>query len=117
MYEWTQFLGAEKEEEFEMLGKKNPQIKRAVIELRRISEDEENQFLYDMREKAIRDERSRLKSARKHGLAEGKAEGLAEGILKTQIENARAMHSKGIDDVIIAEITNLSIEEIHKLKN
>ena len=108
MYEWIQFLGTEQEEDFQMLAEKNPVIKKAVIELRRLSQDEENQFLYDMREKAERDEISRLSSAKRQGMAEG----IAKGSTESKSEIARTMRSKGFDDDTIAEITKLSIAEI-----
>ena len=54
-YNWLQFLKSEKEEEFEMLAERSPAIKKAVVELKRLSQDEEAQMLYEAREKALKD--------------------------------------------------------------
>jgi len=54
-YDWLQFLKSEKEEEFDMLATKSPALKKAVVELKRLSQDEEAQMLYEAREKALKD--------------------------------------------------------------
>jgi predicted transposase/invertase (TIGR01784 family) len=62
-YDWVQFLSSESEEEFDMLAAKNPAIEKAVVELKRLSQDEETQKVYDDRIKAIRDRNSQIKTA------------------------------------------------------
>ena len=46
---------------------------------------------------------------------EGKLEGKIEGKLEGKIEDARLMKKKGLDFILISEITGLSIDEIEKL--
>ena len=116
MYEWTQFLKAEQEEEFEMLAKKNPEIGKAVIELKRLSQEEENQYACIRREMEIFDHNTRMNDAKRQGITEGISQGISQGISKNRIETAQAMRAEGFDDVVIAKITKLSIDEIHELQ-
>ncbi|MCL2815807.1 MAG: Rpn family recombination-promoting nuclease/putative transposase [Oscillospiraceae bacterium] len=62
-YNWLQFLKSESEEEFEMLAAKNPALKKAVVELKRLSQDEEAQMLYEAREKALKDKNTMMHAA------------------------------------------------------
>ena len=48
---------------------------------------------------------------------EGREEGREEGIVLGKQNVARTMITEGMDDAIIAKCTQLSIEEIHKLRN
>jgi len=95
-YDWLQFLRTEREEEFEMLSERNPAIKKAVVELKRLSQDEETQILYEARQKAEMDERWRM-----HGMQRR----IAINFIKI-----------GIPIEQIAEGTGLPVTEIEKLK-
>ncbi len=105
--DWLMFLRAEKEEEFEMLAQKNPAIKEAYIELQRISKDEKARKIYEDREKALRDERDRLKWAQ----MQGRDEGLREG--KREVAMNLLKYKMPIEQV--SDITGLSIKEIQDL--
>lgn len=98
-YEWGAFLKSEKKEEFEMLAKQNPVIKKAYDEVLRLSEDEETQMLYEAREKALKDFNSATKSA----------------IKKREKEIAKNLHEIGLTNEQISKATKLSIEEIEKI--
>jgi predicted transposase/invertase (TIGR01784 family) len=104
-YQWLRFLKSETEEEFQMVAQSNPVIKKAYVELKRLSQDEEAQLLYEAREKAIRDENSRIKSTLKKGRKEWALE-TAQNLLKINLSTVQ-----------ISEATGLSTEEIEKLKN
>ena len=54
-------------------------------------------------------------SSREKGKAEGKIEGKLEGKLESSRQIAKKLKMKGVDSELIAECTNLSIEEIDKL--
>ena len=95
-YNWLQFLKSEKEEEFEMLATKSPALKKAVVELRRLSQDEEAQMLYEAREKALKDNNTMIHS--------------------TQRDIAIRLIKRGLDLKDIAEDTGLPIEEIGKIR-
>jgi predicted transposase/invertase (TIGR01784 family) len=100
-YNWLKFLKAEGEEEFNMIGERRPAIKKAVVELKRLSQDEEAQRLYEAREKAIRDENSRLKTA----------------LRKRDKEIAQNLIKIGLTNDQISEATKLSAEEIAGMRN
>ena len=50
------------------------------------------------------------------GKAEGKAEGKEEGILEGKMKDARKMLAKNMDEDLVADITELPLEEIKRLK-
>jgi len=70
---WMKFLKAEREEEFEMLARQNPQINQAYAFLRELSADEATRLRNESRLKAKRDEWSRLAGAKQEGVEEGEA--------------------------------------------
>ena len=86
-----------------MIAENNPNINKAYTVLKELSQDEKAQRMYEAREKARRDEQSRLKSALKKGKIEGK------------IEIVKEMLKDGVDIKIISRYTNISIEDIQKI--
>lgn len=98
-----------------MLEAKDPVIARAVKVLDLLSSDPETVRLYELREKAIWDEVSRINSARADGLAEGLDKGRAEGRIEGQSQIVRAMAAKGFSVEEIANMTNLSADEVERL--
>ncbi|MDR2088604.1 MAG: Rpn family recombination-promoting nuclease/putative transposase [Clostridiales Family XIII bacterium] len=121
LWAWLRFIGAEEKEEMDMLAQTNPQIEKAVAVLARLSADERARMLYESREKARRDEASRMKSALRDGmekgLAEGKAEGKTEGLAEGKAEVAKNALAMGLADDQIEKLTGLSRAEIEKLRN
>jgi conserved hypothetical protein (putative transposase or invertase) len=99
-YDWLQFLKSEREEEFDMIAERSPAVKKAVVELKRLSQDEEAQRLYEAREKALRDEHSRLRTAENKKIRE-------------IITNAINM---GLTNDQISELTLSPISEIEKIR-
>lgn len=84
--------------------KENEEIKKANEEYEYLTGDEAERRLALLREEAIRDEKTMLKGSREEGKKESK------------IEIAKNMLKKGMEISIIAEITELSVEEIEKIK-
>ena len=78
-------------------------MKQAKEKLNTLSADEEVRILAELREKAIRDEKS-LKEAYYN-----------EGLADKNRENAKKMKERGYKIEEIIEITNLTKEEIEKL--
>ena len=78
LYDWAKFIDAETEEELDMIAQRNPQIKRAIVKLRKLSADERARDLFERREKGWRDAMDFADGARREGRAEGHAEGCAE---------------------------------------
>ena len=87
-----------------MLAERSPAVKKAVVELKRLSQSEETQRLYEAREKAIRDENSRTRTAHNKGRMEEKIE-IALNFIKMGLTNEQ-----------IFEGTKLPIIEIEKLR-
>ena len=115
---WLTFIINEKLEEIKMVDDKY--IKKAEKELEYLSGDEETRRLAFLRDKAIRDEISLKTGAReegfKEGIKQGKEEGKKEGKKEANIEMAKKMLENNIEISIISKITELSEEEILKLK-
>ena len=78
IWQWGMFLNG-KEEEIQMLAKRNKYIAEAYEELMRISADEEARLEYEAREKAYRDHISFMDYYEREGLRKGKEEGIKEG--------------------------------------
>ena len=90
----------------------NKLVQKAEDEFEYLTGDAETRRLAELREKAIRDEAAGLKSARRKGLEEG----IEKGIEKQKIETAKKMLAEKIDIELIMKITELTKEEIEKLK-
>ena len=87
------------------------EIREAKDELIRMSNDEEQRALYEMRAKILKDKVSALNKARREGIEEGIKEGIKEGVYGV----ARNMKKSGMDSKVIQQVTGLSIEEIKAL--
>ncbi|MEH7249369.1 hypothetical protein V7114_21635 [Neobacillus niacini] len=88
-------------------------IRKAEEKLRRLSADPEIRKQYELRAKALSDERSRLEDAREEGMEIGVEKGLEKGILSV----IRGLLDKGMPLTEAAKLTPYSIEELdRKLK-
>ncbi|WP_461257602.1 Rpn family recombination-promoting nuclease/putative transposase, partial [Treponema sp. R80B11-R83G3] len=96
VWEWMQFLRAKRKEEFEMVAVQNPEIRKAVDTLYKLSADEKVRAEYEMRQKARRDHQWLIDNARD--------EGMEKGI----VETARKALAEGLPTDIIGKITGLS---------
>ena len=99
-----------------MLAKENPMIEKAVGILEILSGDEKVRMEAFYREREIRDELSRMQSARQEGREEGREQGEQEGRLKEKMETAKNFLKMGLSIEQISKGTGLNIEEIQKLK-
>jgi len=70
LYDWSKFIAAENEEELNMVAERNPQVKKAVVTLKKLSADEQARDMYERREKALRDIDSRERFAHEKGKEE-----------------------------------------------
>lgn len=82
----------------------NKEIEEAMNELEEMSKDEELRRVAELREKAIRDESNGLIRSREEGIKEGKE------------QVVRKMKKEKYPDEVIAELTELTIEEVKKIK-
>jgi predicted transposase/invertase (TIGR01784 family) len=67
LYDWAKFISAKTEEELSMLEERNPQVKEAVVKLRRLSADEQARWEYEMKEKIRMDTNMFQEWAREEG--------------------------------------------------
>lgn len=56
-----------------------------------------------------------INTAKKDGYAKGLAEGLAEGIKRRKVEIARKMLQRGIEAEEVAEVMEMTIQEIKEM--
>ena len=106
--QWMLFLNDPNEKEVSKIMNRNKEIEEAMNELEEMSKDEELRRVAELREKAIRDEKNGLRHARQDGIEEG----IKEGIKKV----VRKMKKEKYPDEVIAELTELTIEEVKKIK-
>lgn len=94
-----------------MAEKENQEIKKAKREIEVLSQDETERYMYELRQKAIRDEKNIRESGYADGLEVGIKEGMKEGIK----EIAKRMLEEKIPIDTIIKITGLKKEEIANL--
>ena len=114
--QWLLFLDDPETEEVKEIMEKNEDVKEAVIEVRKLSQDEQLQREAELREKAIMDEKAIYQAGLDNGKEEGRAEGEKIGHTKAIKEMAKKLLKQDMKIETIAEITGLTIEEIEKLK-
>ena len=86
-------------------------IRRAREELEKISKDEHERYLAELRQKHIMD----TNAVREAGYDDGLKKGLKEGKISTKISIAKKLKEKHIEIDTISETTGLTKEEIEKL--
>ncbi|WP_041275011.1 Rpn family recombination-promoting nuclease/putative transposase [Desulforamulus reducens] len=80
--EWLMYFNNLQGEEMEEIAMTNPGIRRAITIEQIFYKNQKERRLYELREKAVRDEVSMVAGARAEGLAEGEAKGQREAICK-----------------------------------
>lgn len=99
------------------------EIRQAKDELIRMSNDDSQRQLYEMRSKTLKDkisalneaERKGIKKGMEKGIKKGKEEGIKEGEKNKAIEIAKSMINIGLDKETIAKSTGLDLSEVEKL--
>ena len=103
-----------------MAVKENEKIAKASQEWEYLRGDEAVKRMAFLKEKWERDWNSSMRSAKEigmeKGIKEGMEKGVEEGMEKGIEEVARKMLQEEIDKTIISKVTNLSLDEIEKLK-
>ena len=95
-----------------MAVKENEKIAKASQEWEYLRGDEAVKRMAFLREKWERDWNSGMHSAEEAGIEKGMKKGMEKGIE----EVARKMLQEEIDKTIISKVTNLSLDEIEKLR-
>ena len=115
--------------ELEVLAMNEQEIREALEEWEKLSVSSENRYAYEMRLKWLRDQLSNLLGERragmeeglKQGLKQGREEGLMQGLEQGMRQKERElihkMRGKGMSITEIAQMLDLTEEEIcHLLK-
>lgn len=113
--QWLLFLDDPNSQEVKEIMEKNYKIKDATFIVREMSEDEQMQRIADLREKAIMDERATYAAGLDKGIKQGIEQGKSEGIQKTKIEMVQKLRKRNIPISEIAEIVELSEDEVKKI--
>ena len=113
--QWMKFLDAKTREVMEMLGEKNKDIEEALRILEVMSKDEKARMEYEAREAALKDERTRIKSAEEKGIEKGIVIGEEKGRKEERVIVAKKLIRLGLDIKDIMETTGLTEAEIKEL--
>ena len=121
---WAQFINSETKEEFEMVTKDDPYLKKAYERLEEVSGDPERRWEYEAREKAIRDYISMMNGSWEDGHESGEKEGYERGKnemkrqMEQQMERQKRVWKLSMEGRLereIAEQLGISVEEVHKI--
>ena len=108
---WTEFLRDPESEKVRSLEMSIEEIREAKDELIRLSNDDKQRELYEMRSKILKDKVSALNEAERKGIEKGRK----EGIQQEKIEIAKKLLDV-LDDETISLKTGLTIEKIKQLR-
>ncbi len=109
---WTEFLKNPESEKVRDLEMSIEEIKEAKDELVKLSNDDKQRALYEMRSKILKDKASALNKAKEEGIEEGIEKGIEKGREEAAIEAMKA----GLDINVVAQISKLSLEKVKKIK-
>ena len=108
---WMRFLGGKSRKEFEDMAEKDEYIREAYEDLKKLSLDEQKRLEYEVRQKAIWDHNSQMKSAERRGEKRGIEIG-TQSTLK-RLVRANAESGKSLEE--IAEFLELDLSEVQRL--
>ena len=112
---WIEFLKNPESEKVRSLEMSIDEIREAKDELIRMSNDDTQRELYEMRAKTLKDKISALNEAERKGIKKGRQEGIKEGEKSKAIEIAKSLINIGLDKETISKSTGLDLIEIEKL--
>lgn len=109
------FLGGKNRKEFEDMAEKDEYIKEAYEDLKKLSLDEQKRLEYEVRQKAIRDHNSQMKSAERRGIEIGEKRGEKRGkqLALKELVHKKIEAGKSLEE--IAEFMELDLSEVRKL--
>ena len=114
---WIEFLKNPESEKVRSLEMSVEEIREAKDELIKMSNDDTQRELYEMRAKTLRDKISALNEAERKGIKKGREEGRKEGEKNKAMEIAKSLINLGLDKEAISKSTGLDLGEIEKLMN
>ena len=118
--QWVMFLEDPNSREVQEIMEKNEDVKKAVVTVREMSEDEKMERLAELRQKAIMDEKALyntgIREGKELGRAEGEKIGEQKGEQKNKIEVIKRMLNENFDNDTIKKIANATDEEIEEAR-
>lgn len=112
---WMRFLGGKKREEFEHMAERDEYIQEAYNELKKLSLDEQKRVEYELREKAVRDYYTQMKSAEKRGIALGEKRGIEKGRHLAVLQIVGRKADRGASPEAIAKALEMDLQEVIRL--
>ena len=109
--QWLWLIDGSKEEKVEMSAKENEEIDKTVKELDKLSKDPDEIAKYEEREWSIMRYNVEMKTNRELEKKEGEARGRKE----KEVEIVKKLHSLNTPIEKIAEIVNISTEEVKQI--
>ena len=113
--QWLWLIDGSKEEKVEMSAKENEEINKTVKELNKLSKDPDEVAKYEEREWSIMRYDVEMKTNRELGEKRGEKRGREEGTKAEKIKIAKKLYYLQTPIEKIAEIVELSIEEVKKI--
>jgi len=113
--QWLWLIDGSKEEKVEMLAKENEEIDKTVKELNKLSKDPDEVAKYEEREWSIMRYNVEMKTNRELGEKEGEARGKMEERKEKEVEIIKRLNFLNTPIEKIAEIVELSIEDVKKI--
>ena len=110
---WIEFLKNPESEKVRSLEMSVDEIREAKDELIKMSNDDTQRELYEMRAKTLRDKISALNEAERKGIKKGRE----EGEKNKAIEIAKSLIDLGLDKEAISKSTGLDLCEVENLMN
>ena len=118
--QWVMFLEDPNSKEVKEIMEKNEDVKKAIITVKEMSEDEKMEKLAELREKAIRDEKALyntgIREGKEIGKKLGEKFGREEGKRKNKIEVISRMLKDNMDIELIKKYANATDEEIEEAR-
>ena len=111
--QWIMFLDDPNSEEVKEIMEKNEDVKKAVVTVRKMSEDEKMEKLAELRLKAIMDEEAIYDT----GVNDGIEKGIKKGKNAKTVEIAKKLLDKNMSIEEIIDITGITKEKIEDIKN
>ena len=99
LWNWLKFLSAERKEDLDMVAKKSPHVKKAVVRLMELSNDERTRLLYESRQKMEWDNQ-----AREHGASNDRAVSIAKNLLAMSMPLDRVVEATGLPLEVIESL-------------
>ena len=112
LWSWMRFIGAHNQKEIDMTITADPAIAQAAGKAKFFTAEEQAEIDQLRQDIWMMEQVDRQRYAREDGIKEGLAQGEALGARQNQLETAQRMIAKGMPLETIADLTQLSLDEV-----